>query len=220
MLPTEPAAGTRRPALARIAGGLPDAVVALFFWLLWTSPQTLWPGALRTGLLMMLVEFVLLHAAAIIGGIVMVRLVQQRPISYAWLLWPVSFYLLFIAIWSWQFRAWWPLLALAWLLASKLWMALQPIPPADKLARMHSDWGIGVLAYLTGAAVTVFLPIPRLGLSHRVVSEADLSSGGLWVDQPQTVVAFGLFYFSIMALARWCDWRLPGTGKLPAQPVG
>ncbi|UWX04679.1 hypothetical protein H1235_08565 [Pseudoxanthomonas sp. NC8] len=33
---------------------------------------------------------------------------------------------------------------------------------------------------------------------------------GLWLRQPQAVAAFGAAYFAVLALARGFDWRLPG----------
>jgi hypothetical protein len=211
---TAPLSPSKPTRVARLASGLPDAVTAGFFLVLWWAPAALWPQALRTGLLMMLVEFVLLHASGILGTLALApaqhgrrRLPPGVPLAAA------LFYLMFIAAWSWQFRAWWPLLTLAWLFAAKAWLLLQPLPDADKRARMQSDWALGVLAYLGGVMATVFLPVPRLGLDHRVVAEADLPGGGLWVEQPQTVVAFGAFYFGVMAIARLRDWRLPHAGR-------
>ncbi|MBK9668648.1 MAG: hypothetical protein IPO74_01140 [Thermomonas sp.] len=54
--------------LPRLLAGLPDAITAGFFLALWIAPQWLGPNALRTGLLMMLVEFILMHATGILGS--------------------------------------------------------------------------------------------------------------------------------------------------------
>ena len=50
---SRPASGER---VQRLVAALPDAITAGFFLLLWLVPQWLGPTALRTGLLMMLVE--------------------------------------------------------------------------------------------------------------------------------------------------------------------
>lgn len=201
--------------LARLAGALPDALTAGFFVVLWVAPHWLWPQALRTGLLMMLVEFILVHAAGMLGGIVLAR--QAGP-GQRWK--PVlgfgALYFVFIAAWAWQFQAWWPLLALAWLLAGKFALVLQPMPDADRRHQLASDWAIGVMAYLAGVFLTTFLPVPRLGLTRAVVSAADLpGDSGLWVTHPQSVVAFGAFYFGVLALVKALGWRLPAR-QLPA----
>lgn len=204
-------AGRKAHLLARTFGALPDALTAGFFVVLWVAPQLLWPQALRTGLLMMLVEFILVHAAGMLGGMVLAR---EGERSQRWK--PIigfgALYLVFIAAWSWQFQAWWPFLALGWLLAGKLSLVLQSLPTADTRHQLQSNWAIGVMAYLAGVFLTTFLPLPRLGLTHPVVAAADLpGGGGHWLSHPQSVVAFGAFYFSVLALVKAFDWRLPAS---------
>ncbi|WP_374602565.1 hypothetical protein [Arenimonas sp.] len=203
------------PAFVRLLGALPDVATACFFAVLWLAPQMLWPQALRTGLLMMLVEFILVHAAGMLGGIVLARDAgtarRWKPVLGVGVL-----YLVFIAAWAWQFQAWWPLLALAWLLAGKVALVIRPMPDADRRHQLASDWAIGVMAYLAGAAITTLLPIPRLGLTRDVVGAAELpGTSGLWVTHPQSVVAFSVFYFSVLALVKLLGWRLPAS-QLPA----
>ena len=188
--------------IARTVAALPDAITACFFLLLWIVLQWLGPTALRTGLLMMLVEFILMHATGILGGMALANAGDARRRWKPILLFG-AFYLLFIGAWSWIFRAWWPLLALAWLIAGKLALAWQPLPDADKRDRLQSDWGISALAYLGGVFVTLLLPLPRLGLGVDVVAAAQLPGSGEWVDKPHTVVAFGLLYFGALATAKW-----------------
>ena len=199
----------------RLLGALPDALTAGFFVVLWVAPQLLWPQALRTGLLMMLVEFILVHAAGMLGGIVLAR-EGQAGSRWKPILGFGAFYLVFIAAWAWQFQAWWPLLALGWLLAGKLALVLQPLPSADKRHQLASDWAIGVMAYLAGVFLTTFLPLPRLGLDRAIVAAADLpGDGGHWLTHPQSVIAFGVFYFGVLALVKALGWRLPAA-QLPA----
>ena len=195
--------------MARVLAALPDAITAGFFLLLWLLPQWLGPTALRTGLLMMLVEFILMHATGILGGMALSNAGDTRRQWKPILLFS-SMYLLFIAAWAWTFRAWWPLLALAWLVAGKLALAWQPLPDADKRDRIMSDWGISALSYLGGVFATLMLPLPRLGLTGDVVAAADLPGSGEWVDKPHTVVAFGLIYFAVLATGKLRGWRLPG----------
>jgi len=203
---SRPASGER---VQRLVAALPDAITAGFFLLLWLVPQWLGPTALRTGLLMMLVEFILMHASGMLGGMALANAGDGRRPWKPILLFG-GFYLVFIAAWAWSFEAWWPLLALAWLVAGKLVMAWQPLADAEKRERLQTEWGISALAYLGGVFVTLFLPLPRLGLDAGVVAAADLPGSGEWVDKPHTVVAFGLIYFSVLATSKLRGWRLPG----------
>ncbi|AWV07492.1 hypothetical protein [Marilutibacter maris] len=198
--------------LGRWIGALPDALTAGFFALVWIAPQLPGAGAIRTGMLMMMVEFVLLHASAMIGSIAL-NAASSRRKKLAAVGGFAAMYLLFIAAWTWQFRAWWPLLAFGWLVLGKAWLAFQPLPPEQRRQQMHSEWAVGVMAYLAGAFATVFLPIPRLGMTPSIVAEAALPGGGLWVSKPQTVIAFGVFYFGVLAVTKARGTRLRHAGS-------
>ncbi|GHB95282.1 hypothetical protein [Thermomonas carbonis] len=208
-MPEAPAALPPAERIARWVVAAPDAITAGFFLLLWLVPHWLWADALRTGLLMMLVEFILVHATGFLGSMAMTNPGNTRRRWKPILLF-AGFYLLFIAAWSWSFEAWWPLLAFAWLVAGKLALAWQPLADADKAERLRSEWGISVLAYLGGVFITMLLPLPRLGLTSTVVAAADLPGSGEWVDKPHTVVAFGLLYFGVLAISKLRGWTLPG----------
>ena len=104
--------------LPRLLAGLPDAITAGFFLALWIAPQWLGPNALRTGLLMMLVEFILMHATGILGSMALADAGGSRR-PWKPILAFSGLYLLFIAGYAWGFMAWWPLLALAWLVAGE-----------------------------------------------------------------------------------------------------
>ena len=210
--PGSRAAQTRSPSserFQRLVSALPDAITAGFFLLLWIVPQWLGPTALRTGLLMMLVEFILVHATGFLGGMALANAGDTRP-RWKPILVFAGLYLLFIAGYAWGFKAWWPLLALAWLVAGKLALAWQPLPDADKRDRLQAEWGLSALLYLGGVFITTFVPLPRLGLDAQVVGAADLPGSGQWVSKPHTVVAFGLFYFGLLAASKLGGWRLPG----------
>ena len=209
----------------RLLGALPDALTAGFFMVLWVAPQLLWPQALRTGLLMMLVEFILVHAAGMLGGIVLAREGQAggrwKPI-----LGFGAFYLVFIADWAGQFQAWWPLLALGWLLAGKLALVLQPLPSADKRHQLASDWAIGVMAYLAGVFLTTFLPLPRLGLDRAIVAAADLpgdgghglaATGGAAARRPGQISPVSAWAAGGRGVRRW-PWPRPGSRRRGCPP--
>ena len=70
--PRQPApAATPRPkrsALERGISALPDAVTACTFAWLWVSPASFGKGALGTATLVMLVEFLMVHATGFLAG--------------------------------------------------------------------------------------------------------------------------------------------------------
>lgn len=201
----------RLPAATRLLNALPDAVTAAFFLTLWIAPLTLGRHAVRTALLIMLVEFMLVHASAFLGAAAFAEGVTRLR-KLAVLAGFGVFYLIFIAVWSWMFGQWWPFLAFGWLLLGKMAVAVDPgASDLDRRHRMQSGWAIATMAYLAGAFVTVFVPLPRLGITPAVVARLDLPGGGLWVDRPHTVVAFGALYFGLLAWTKARDLRLPAT---------
>lgn len=200
---------------ARLLAALPDAVTAGVFLALWIAPLRFGDGGVRTAMLVMLVEFVLIHAAMFLGTRVLSARTPARRIAL--LLVFAGFYGMFIAAWSVVFRAWWPLLAFAWLLLGKAAIAADPgRSETERLRRMQSDQLLATLAYLAGAFATTLVPLPRLGIGADVVPRLGLPGGGLWVEQPHTVIAFGALYFGLLAWSKWRDWQLP----LPAPRQG
>ena len=76
-------AATRPSSPARLMertfGALPDALTALYFLSLWLFPLLFGPHAVRNGMLLMLVEFLLLHAAPPLRSILLLpRAVLRR----------------------------------------------------------------------------------------------------------------------------------------------
>lgn len=196
------------------AGGTADLASAAFFLSLWFKPLYFDEHAVANGMLIMLVEFILLHASVFLGTTAFAPN-TSRSKKIKGILGFALFYLLFIAAWAISFKAWWPFLAFGWLLFAKLSAALQPgQAPIERMQRMQSGWALGAMAYLAGVFLTVFVPVPRFGITASVVSQLDLPGSGLWISKPQTVIAFGVFYFGFLALAKWRDWLLP-SANLP-----
>lgn len=202
------------PLASRLLATVPDAVTASVFAWLWIEPLYFGKHAVANGMLIMLVEFILLHASIFLGNTAFAVGVSRRRKTRAILGFGL-FYLLFIVAWSLAFGEWWPFVAFAWLLIAKLALVMQPGQQnVDRLQRMQSAWAMGAMAYLGGVFLTVFVPLPRLGLQPGVVSQLDLPGGGLWVNQPHTVIAFGAIYFATLAIVKYRDVRLPAQ-QLP-----
>ncbi|NZA27158.1 hypothetical protein H0E84_12280 [Luteimonas sp. SJ-92] len=197
----------RSGLVGRALGSLPDAALAAWFVALWISPLAFGPAAVRTGLVVMLVEFVLVHASAMLGAIVLSERVP-RATRLTGLGAMAALYLVFIAAFVAEAGSWWPLAVFAWLLLAKAALAMGR-PGPDLRHRLQSAWAVAVMTYLVGVAATVMLPVPRLGLTPAVVAELGLSGSGLWSTRPQTVIAFGAFYFAVQAATRLFDLRLP-----------
>lgn len=194
---------------SHVLSAIPDTLTALFFATVWIAPMTFGASSVRNGMLIMLVEFILVHASGFIGAHLLGPRIGMRD-RILFVLGFGVFYLLFIAAWAWSFRQWWPFFAFGWLLVGKFMMAMDArLPTDERRLRMQSDWAVGVMAYLGGVFATIFLPIPRLGITPEVIRDLNLPGGGLWVDKPQTVIAFGAIYFGVLAWVKFRDYTLP-----------
>lgn len=200
---------THQSPVVRLLQALPDAGMAAWFMLIWLSPLALGPDAVRAALMVMLVEFILVHASGLMGGVVLSDTTPRRT-RLLTALGLSGLYLLFIAAFTLAFASWWPALMFGWLLAGKLVLAWGG-GNDEQRHRMFSFWVVSAMAYLGGVTATVLLPLPRFGLDAATVQSLDLPGSGHWVELPHTVVAFGALYFATLAIVKFKDWRLPAT---------
>jgi hypothetical protein len=200
---------TRWPPATRLLRALPDAISVGFFLAVWFAPRAMGLDTVKTGLLIMLVEFMLVHASGFLG-----HAVYAEGVSATKKLWTLAgfalFYGLFIGAWALAFASWLPVVLFAWLLVGKATVALaRSRPTPEHVERVRSDWALAALAYLGGGFATTILPVPQFGITSAVRAELDLPGSGHWVSHPESVIAFGALYFGFMAYAKWRDWVLP-----------
>ena len=189
--------------IGRVVAAAPDAITALCYLVTWIAPFAWSSAAVKTLMLVMLMEFLVVHSGGFLGATVLADDISKLKRSLA-LLGFGSFYLLFAAGFSLAFKAWWPLWTFVWLLGSRLallWLA--PLSRDEEKQRQMQMWGASVGAYLFAVFMGVLLPLPRLGVSEAILPQLGLTGGGLWVEKPHTVLASGLIYFAVMSWAKW-----------------
>ena len=110
-----------------------------------------------------------------------------------------------IGAFAWSFGEWWPLLAFAWLAVGKLaWVRNSaPVSDDDTMLQMAA-WAGSVVAYLFACFATVVPPVPRLGMKAELQAQFGFGEGqgGLWIEEPQRVVAMGALYFGLLCAAK------------------
>lgn len=200
-------AAPRAPAaphpVGRVIAALPDALTAMAYAWTWLQPLRFSDTAVKTLLLVMLLEFLVVHSGGFLGATVLADGISRTKKSLA-ILGFGCFYLLFAGAFSLAFHAWWPLLTFAWLLASRFAVVwLSPLPKHDEQQRQMSLWALSVAAYLAAVFAGVLVPWPQLGVTGGVLPQLGLEGGGLWIEKPQTVLASGMFYFAIMGWSKW-----------------
>ena len=207
--------GPRLPLGERLLHAAPDwATSAVFLWA-WLMPEAWYKTLVGDLMLAMLVEFILIHSAPFLGSIVLAdrQPAGERLRAFAGM---TLFYLLFIGAFAWSFQSWWPFAAFAWLLAGKLSVLLGRRRGSERERRRQQGyWGASVALYLVAVMLTLFLPIPELGID-RHGSHYGISGSGAWVSDPHIVVAAGWLYFSLLALTKSLErvswWRPQAQG--------
>jgi len=153
-------------------------------------------------MLTMLVEFFLVHATGFYTGFG-ASLDWTRSHRWLALAGLTSFYVLMIGAFAWAFDAWWMLLAFGWLFVGKLSWILKK-PNDDQTMKAMAAWAGMVVVYLFACFFTIFVDLPYFGIKPELVATfgLDPKSEGVWESQPHRVVAFGVLYFGILALAK------------------
>lgn len=194
----------RLPRHDRALSALPDSVSATLFAWLWMFPLAFGPQGVRNAMLVMLVEFVLIHSTAFLGAAAFAP--NASRLRKVGLLGAFgALYLVFIAAFASAFNAWWPFLAFGWLLLGKLRVIFDG-RNADG-GGAAATWAMSALAYLFAVFATLFLPLPRIGLDEAMLSRLQLPGSGAWIDEPHRVIAAGTLYFGLLAWSKWRNVR-------------
>jgi len=208
-------AGTSASAFARLCAVAPDAATAALYLWTWFDPLHFSDSMVKSLMLVMMMEFLVVHSGAFIGLAVLSDTATRREKTLV-ILGFGAFYMLFAGAFSLAFHSWWPALSFIWLLAAKFAMVwLTPLPPEDEVARVKALWALSVAAYLLSVFAGVILPMPQLGITPEVIPKLGLVGSGLWIDHPQTVIASGAIYFALLV---WSRWAYRGKSSNDFQP--
>ena len=196
----------------RFCKALPDMItVGVFLWI-WLDPIEWRRELVAQGLMIMLLEFLLIHSSGFIGPVVFAN---DVPIGrrIKWVAGFGLFYTMFVAAWAWQFQSWWPLIFYLWLLGSKLVdILMDRRVPEEMRQRQMGMVAVSALFYLLSVFATLLLPFPKLGLT-RHGHYYGVPGSGEWVSHPHIVIAALVTYFSLLALAKLCAWDIAFARK-------
>lgn len=195
----------------RLVHALPDAITASLFLYAWLAPLRWRENLVAELMLVMLVEFILIHSAPFLGSIVLAsdQALRDRLKAFAGF---TIFYSLFIGGFALSFGSWWPVIAFVWLVAAKLVSLLSgERHPERETQRMRGWWGVSAGLYLLAVFATLFLPFPEFGITRQGAAYGISASGGIWVSDPHTGIAAGCLYFGMLAATKLAErptwWR-------------
>lgn len=187
--------------IAALIDATPDALLAGTFLLTWINPHWREPSPVRYLMLLMLLEFIIIHASAMMLGCAAVASRSRRTLTMFGF---GLFYTLFVAGFALAFQTWWPLVSFWGLMLNRMLGSLLGWSE-DGFSKQESQrtWGLSAVAYITCVFLTILLPVPRLGIVN--TATLGLTGGGLWVSEPHRLLAFGALYYLAqvwIALAR------------------
>jgi hypothetical protein len=185
--------------LGALVSAVPDFAMACVFYVTWIAPTTFGETMVAHLVLVMLLEFLVVHSAAfmafaVYGG-------GTRPQRIAMMLGLTAFYAIFALAFSAGFDTWWPAQAMAVLALNRsLPLLLGALPDERELDTLMAAWAVSVIFYLGGASLTIIRPVPPFGITPEVIAAQGFTVGGEWPEQPYRPIAFGVLYFTAQGL--------------------
>jgi hypothetical protein len=200
---------------ARLGSAMPELFASALYFVAWFSPASLSSEVLRSLVLAMLVEFLVLHSTAFLTVFAATRVASPKRAGLA-ILGLGALYFLFAGGFALAFHSWMPIYVIGWLVGSRLVTLVIDPRGEDESGRQMGMWALGTALYLLLAFATTIPPIPALGLDDTAVARMDLPGSGLWISEPQRPIAMGAFYFGLLGLAELRGSRADGpTGRPP-----
>jgi hypothetical protein len=197
----------------------PSAVAAGIFLVTWISPAALGDLMVRHLVLLMLIEFLVVHSTPFMGSVVMGK--HPRRVKVRGLLGFGIMYSAFAAGFALSFERWWPFAVIWGLVLNKMLAAWWAGAPSAKQNDLFvAQWGASAAFYLLAIGITTMSPMPAFGITSSVRSAQDLPGTGLWIDEPHRVLAAGFLYFLAMAITHFVLTYRTRQPKLSWVPTG
>lgn len=212
--PVTSASLTHERPLARVLDASGDLALAGLFLLTWLTPGASLALPLSVALLTMLLEFIVVHSTGFMGAATLEK--GSRAARAKVILGFGAFYTLFVGGFALAFGTWWPLIAFwALTLNRSLGVLFDRAPSEEQALRIRKGWAAITMSYLFAVTFTTLLPMPDLGIDAAARVAADLPSSGLWVREPQRVVAAGVLHFGASAVSSLFGHRWISDSSIP-----
>ncbi|MHC4958818.1 MAG: hypothetical protein ACYTGN_10625 [Planctomycetota bacterium] len=195
---------------------LSNSAMAAVFLITWLRPGTFGEYAVKYLLLVVVVEFVLIHSAPFMGVVI------QSKLHRKWKVLGIAgfgvFYSLFAGALAVGFKDWLPLIAFWSLTLNRTISVFGPVPrKEDDPHKLHLalSWAMPGVYYIVAIFFVALVPLPRFGITAAVAASQRIPGEGEFVDNPHTAIAAGFLYFAALAwsyfvIGRWRPSRVAG----------
>lgn len=177
----------------------PNFIMSLGFLVTWIAPMALGDNMLRYSMTVMILEFVTIHSAAFMGWALFANSgAVKRTI---WVILLGCFYSIFVVALGSDSGEWWPLTAFWFLVLNRLLTILTGGAESNaRLMVLMASWIWSLLSFFAVVLITVLIPLPPLGWTEGYRAMLAGKATGLWVEEPQTLMAAGFLYFLFSAI--------------------
>ncbi|MCW5889952.1 MAG: hypothetical protein KIT14_05305 [bacterium] len=178
---------------------LPDFGVAAVFLITWIDPTFFGEKMVTSLVMVMLLEFLVVHSAGFMGAIVHGD--GKRSTRILMLLGLTLVYGLFAAGFAVGMGSWWPVQAMVLLTLNRMTPLLMgPAPDASAIDPVMASWAASVVFYLFSVLVGVTADVPPLGITPEVIAAQGMTTGGEWPEYPYKPIASGTIYFTLQGI--------------------
>lgn len=207
-----------RPTTPDILAALPDFLIAGTAILTWVDPTVLGVEKVGYFVLLMLLEFIVVHSAAFMGSVAFGKAPRMGRVGA--ILGLGLFYTLFVGAFALGFHKTWPLWAFWTLVLNRLAGVLLGQGGDDGAqAVVRAGWAASVVFYLLATFLTLFIPLPRLGVTPAVVAAQHFTSSGAWIEQPWRVLAMAAVYYTLQGVSTLKAHGWANRGARGSTPV-
>lgn len=194
--------------VAGVMGAAPCWVMAILFFRVWQTPMVIDEGRwVKLAVGIMVLEFILVHSGGFFGALSQRTDKTGRQITLshriALMVGLVCVYLIFAASFSVAFKSWYLFGVFCWVTASRLLSMF--LDTKHDSNTMMARSGVSVMLYVSAAFLSIFVRIPRAGLTPEVLNAVYPGRGsGEWEQNPQQALLAGMFYFGLLGLWELC----------------
>lgn len=175
----------------------PLLLLSAVFLMTWVNPAWLGTDRVSSLVLVMAMEFIVIHSSAFMGNVVLSKGEQGKKLKA--LLFFTGLYSLFAVSFSLTWGEWWPAL-MFWVLSLTRIVRVISGDVISEQERQSQQffWGLAATLYIVLGIASVSLPVPELGMQ----GSYGMSGGGEWERDPHRAVAMGFCYFLLLGLAQ------------------
>ena len=174
---------------------VPDFMIAYVCIRTWLQPDWQSIVGVKWAAYLMIQEFLIVHASGFFSAVKVSDLpLGKKALSLVGL---TAFYVLFSGGVSLALDS----RAILWTMAGlcvnrMLGTLLGEAPKEDAKMFAMANWAVSVVCYLFAVFLTIFAPVPPLGITEEVIRQQGFSGQGIWEAQPYRVVAACVVYYA------------------------